>query len=225
MLVANGVARVLASDAAGLALERGREEHRLALGGTLGDDAVDGRAGSPCRACGRPRRRTRKRTAREREDPPLQQVLEPAGRGHDDVGLRGLASLLGDADAAVDGGDLERAGMGDGSRLLHDLARELAGGGEHERRGTGAVRGDAVGQRDREGERLARARGGLRQHVAAGEDVADHEALDCEGLGRCRGARGRCVTASDTPRSANDCVDMRNSLRRVRAANDSGGYG
>jgi hypothetical protein len=42
MLVENGVARVLASYAAGLAFQGGREEHRLAPGGTEGDDAVEG---------------------------------------------------------------------------------------------------------------------------------------------------------------------------------------
>ena len=80
--------------------------------------------------------------------------------------------------------------MGDGSPLLHYLARELPGGGEHESGGTGAVRSDAVGERDREGERLAGARGGLRQDVAAGEDVADHEALNCKWLGDAAALQG-----------------------------------
>ena len=102
------------------------------LAGHWADDAVDGRAGSPCRACGRPRRapgsarrasETARRSSRSSSRPGVATTM---------WALAAVARLLCDADAAVDGGDLQRAGVGDGSRLLHDLARQLAGRGEHE---------------------------------------------------------------------------------------------
>ena len=70
------------------------------------------------------------RTALEGDDVAGDQVLEPAGGGDEDVGAaRGLA-LRAEADAAVDGGDRQPAGVGDGAQLVDDLAGELAGGGE-----------------------------------------------------------------------------------------------
>ena len=92
-----------------------------------------------------------------------------------------VAGLLLEADAAVDGGDLEGAGVGQRPQLLDDLAGELARRGEHERGRAAAVGVDAVDHRHAEGERLARARGGLGEHVATGEHVGDDELLDGEG--------------------------------------------
>ncbi len=118
----------------------------------------------------------------ERERAALEEVLQPAGRGDDDVRLGRLTGLALERDAAVDGGDLQRACVGDVPRLLDDLRRELAGGGEDERRGARVGRLDAVDERDAEGERLAGSGGGGEQDVMAGEDVGDHEALYGEGL-------------------------------------------
>ncbi len=108
--------------------------------------------------------------------------------------LQALDLLL-EADAAVDGRDLEPLDAGERLGLLDDLRGELARRGEHERGGA-AARLDALDHRDRERERLARAGGGLGEHVAAGEHVADDEALDGErlvdaalGEGRDDGAR------------------------------------
>ena len=72
-LVAHRVAGVHLGDASDGAVERGREEHRLA--GLAGAAARCGRpvAGTPCRACGRPRRA--RRCARRRAAPSC------AGRG------------------------------------------------------------------------------------------------------------------------------------------------
>ena len=123
------------------------------------------------------------RTFGERERAALEEVLQAAGRGDDDVRLGGLAGLALEADAAVDGGDLQRAGVGDVPRLLDDLGRELAGRGEHERRGTQVGGLDAVDERHAEGERLARPGGRADEDVVAGEDVGDDEALDGERLG------------------------------------------
>ena len=56
--------------------------------------------------------------------------------------------------------------------------RELAGGGEHQRRRDGVVGLDDLHQRDAEGERLAGAGGRLCQHVLAGEGIGQHPALN-----------------------------------------------
>jgi hypothetical protein len=107
------------------------------------------------------------------------------------VRLGGLAGLALERDAAVDRGDLQRACVGDVPRLLDDLRRELAGGGEDERRGALGRRLDAVDERHAEGERLAGPRGGRDEDVVAGEDVGDHQALDCERL--MDAALGECA--------------------------------
>ena len=104
------------------------------------------------------------------------QVLEPAGRGDEDVGALAGLDLLLEADAAVDGRDLEAAGAGERLGLLDDLGGELARRGEHERGGAAVGALEALDDRDRERERLARARGGLGEHVAPVEHVADDEA-------------------------------------------------
>ena len=121
--------------------------------------------------------------ARQREGAALEEVLEAAGGGDDDVRLGRGAGLLLEADAAVDGGDAERAGVRQRAQVLDDLGGQLAGGGQDERAGAlahGDVGLDAVDERHAEGERLARARRALDEGVVAGEDVADHEALDGE---------------------------------------------
>ncbi len=45
----------------------------------------------------------------ERDEPPIDQVLQAARRGDEDVGLRLAFGLRRDRDAAVDGGDLQVA--------------------------------------------------------------------------------------------------------------------
>ena len=127
----------------------------------------------------------------ERERAALEEVLQAAGRGDDDVRLGGLTGLALERDAAVDRGDLQRACVGDVPRLLDDLRRELAGGGEDERGGARGRRLDAVDERHAEGERLAGPRGGRDEDVAAGEDVGDDQALDCERL--CDAALSECA--------------------------------
>ena len=112
--------------------------------------------------------------------PALEQVLEPAGGGDEDVGALRVAGLLLEADAAVDGGHAEVAGARQRAQLVDDLAGELARGGEDERRRAPRVGRDAVDQRDAEGERLAGAGRRLGEHVAAGEHVGDDELLDGE---------------------------------------------
>ncbi len=74
----------------------------------------------------------------ERDDAAREQVLEPPGGRDDDVGASGGRDLRPEADAAVDRGDPQLAGAGDGLELVDDLARQLAGRREHEAGGTGA---------------------------------------------------------------------------------------
>jgi hypothetical protein len=80
----------------------------------------------------------------------------PGDPRDDDVRAGGIACLLRQADAAVDSGHLESSCVRDVGDLLDDLRGELARGGEDERRRAALVSGDAVGDRDAEGERLAR---------------------------------------------------------------------
>ena len=94
--------------------------------------------------------------------------------------LPGLLGLVVDADAAVDGGDLQPAGVHDAGQLVDDLRGQLARRREHEGRRPGAVGVDDVGHRHAEGERLARAGGRLDEHVVAVEHVGDDHRLDGE---------------------------------------------
>ena len=110
----------------------------------------------------------------------IDQVLETTRRGHHDVRIPGPAGLALDANASVNGGDLQRAGVNDGQELVDDLGGEFPGGREHEGGGAAVVRLDAVGERNAEGERLARAGRGLREHVVTGEHVRDHKLLHSE---------------------------------------------
>ena len=132
--------RVGGGELSGRALERRREEQRLALGGGLGDDPVDG---------GLEAHVEHPVGLVEDEDPhvlamqgaALDQVLETARGGDDDVGAGGALGLRAEADAAVDGGD-RGAGRQHRLELVDDLARELAGRGEDERR-RGATSGSS----------------------------------------------------------------------------------
>ena len=143
VLVARGVARVGLGDAAGLAVERGREEQRLALARALGDEPVDGRAEAHVEHAVGLVEHERLHLV-EPERPALEQVLEPPGGGHEDVGALRVAGLLLEADAAVDGGHAEVAGARQLAQLVDDLAGELARGGEDERRRASRIGRDAV---------------------------------------------------------------------------------
>ena len=124
--------------------------------------------------------RTRIADASSLTSPPLEQVLEPAGRGDEDVGLAGLLRLGRDRDPAVDRGDLEVVRRGDRLELGRDLRRELARRHEDQRRRTRVGRVELLDDRNRESECLPRARRRLREHVAAVEQVGEDERLDSE---------------------------------------------
>jgi hypothetical protein len=127
----------------------------------------------------------------EADLPAVQQVLEAAGGGDDHVRLGGLPRLSRKADPAVDGGDLQRLGVGDRVELVDDLLGELAGGREDQRRLARPVGIEPIGDRGAEGECLARPGRRLDQDVLTCEDVGDANSLNRERLGDA--ALGECA--------------------------------
>ncbi len=116
----------------------------------------------------------------EAQRPALEEVLEPARRGDHDVGPGCELGLLLEPDPAVDRGDREPPDPSDVVKLIDDLSGELAGWREHQRDRLTAAGIEQVGDRQAEGQGLARAGRGLDENVAPGEDVGDHQLLDCE---------------------------------------------
>jgi hypothetical protein len=106
------------------------------------------------------------------------------------VGAARGADLRVEPDASVDRGDLEAAGDRKRPRVVDDLGGELARRRQHQRGRARLAASEPVEQRDRERERLARAGRRLRQHVAAGEDVGDHEPLNRERPGDSMSGEG-----------------------------------
>ena len=167
---------------AGSALERRREEQRLAARGGLGDDPLDGGSEAhvehPVGLV-----EDEHGDVTERDDAAAEQVLEPAGGGDQEVGAARGLDLRAEADAAVDGGDAERPRLGERAQFVDDLADQLPGRGEDEAERLIGPGGDPLDQRDPEGKGLARTGRGLDEKVVAGERVADDELLYGEGLG------------------------------------------
>ena len=113
------------------------------------------------------------------------QVLQPAGGGDDDVDAAAeLLDLAVHGGTAVDGGQLDADGLAEGGQGVVHLLGQLTGRDEDQAtRGAAALLGvgaDAGEQRQAEGQRLARAGGGLAEHVAAGEGVRQGGRLDGE---------------------------------------------
>ena len=112
----------------------------------------------------------------------LDQILEPAGAGDEDVNattkrvdLRAVAS------AAVDGSDLTATGFGERLHLAADLIGKLAGWREDEGGGTARLGGrHTSGNGEAESDRLAGARGGSASHVATRDCVRNGRSLDRE---------------------------------------------
>jgi hypothetical protein len=110
--------------------------------------------------------------------PPGEQILEPSDRCDEHVRTRSILGLLDQADAAIDGGHSQCAGVRDSVKVIDDLGRELAGGSQHQRRRARVGRRDPLDERDAERERLARPRRRAREHISTVEDISDHLALD-----------------------------------------------
>ena len=123
------------------------------------------------------------------------EVEEAAGRGGQDVDAPGhRLDLLALLHPAEDDGVAGLARALQRGELLVDLDGELAGGGEDEDAGPAAGRRVRVRQSlqrgQREGGRLAGARLGHREDVAAGEERGDGLGLDGGGVGEARVADG-----------------------------------
>src|SRR5205823_1693009 len=113
---------------------------------------------------------------------PLDEIVEPAGGGDDDMRAAQALHLWADRSAAVGGRRTKALRLAEQRELLGHLERELAGGREHER-GRGRLVGrDELDDRQGEGQRLPRARRRLAEDVAPVERVGDAEGLDTERL-------------------------------------------
>ena len=175
-LEAGGVLRVLARELEDLAVERGREQHRLPLARHATQDLLDLRLEAhvehPVGLV-----EDEDLDAVERDHAPVQEILEPARCRDDDVcGFRALG-LRAERRAAVHGRDAQPLRCGDERDLGCDLQRELARRNEDERRRR-IARLRALDDRECKGERLAGSGRRLREHVAAGERVREDERLD-----------------------------------------------
>ena len=169
--------RVGACQLPDLAVERRREEHRLAVARQPFHDSVDlwleAHVEHPVGLV-----EDEDLHGVERDQPSVEQVLEAAGRGHDDVRETRDVRLLAECDTAVHGCHAEVAGGRERLDLLGHLDGELARRDEHERGWTCVVVRRPLDERDREGEGLARARRRLREEVRARERGRDGPRLD-----------------------------------------------
>ena len=139
---------VLAGELADLAVERGREEHRLAVARDRLDDPVDLRLEAHVEhAVGLVE--DEDADAAQVEQAAVDQVLEAAGRRDDDVCRARALRLSGERNAAVDDRDGEAHRPRDRAELVGHLARELARGDEDERAGAPVVLVGALDDRDR----------------------------------------------------------------------------
>ena len=178
-LVVRGVGRVAAGEPAHLAVERGREEHRLAILRQPSHDPVDLRLEAHVEhPVGLVQHQDRH--GAQREHLAVGEILEATRSRHQQVRAVGLLGLVVEADSAVGGGHPQAACSSQRLQHLAHLGGQLAGRDQHQRGRGGAVRVDSLDQRDAEGERLAGAGGRLGQHVLAGESVGKHPALNLE---------------------------------------------
>ena len=197
------VARVRAGQIADLAVERRREQHRLAGARQPADDPVDlGLEAHVEHPVGlvedeRP-------DAVERDLPALDQILEAPRRRDEDVGASRTLGLARDRSAAVDGRDAQTFLLADELELICHLGGELAGRHEHEhgrravarrspaRRSAGRTRGSCpTRSAPWPARRGRRARPGGR---APGSETA----------WRCRAARARLPPTALTPSARKD---------------------
>ena len=187
--VGDGVVEVAADHGVDRPVEGGREEHALAVGRRLVEDALDrGQKAQVSEVVGLVEDAHLHRV--EAAVALLDEVLQPARAGDEDVDpppeLGDLGAL---ADAAVDdGGPAQAHGHGQGVDGGRHLGRQLPGGDEHQRAGVARAPvlgglGDGHDDRDGEGGRLAAAGAGPAEDVTAGERALQGGGLDGEGRG------------------------------------------
>ena len=179
-LVAHRGVGVLVREPADLAVERGREEHRLAVARQPADDLVDLRLEAHVQ---HPVCLVEHEDAHgvEDDEPALDQVVEPARSRDENVRAADPLGLCGEWNTSVGDCDVNPVAARDRLDLLRHLGAELAGRDEDERAGSPGAGLEALDDRRREGECLAGARRRLREDVTAGEGVRQDACLDREG--------------------------------------------
>ena len=180
-LVTHRIALVVACQYCHVAVERGREQHGLALGGGLVEQAPHGRDESHVgHAVGLV---DDDLVDSGQDDLALiDQVFKAAWARHENVDSATQGTDLGAvAHAAIC--DANSALAGKGSQLGHDLIGEFAGWREHEC--SGLVRlgaADAGNERNPERQRLAGSGGRAAADIASGQSIGHGGRLDGEGL-------------------------------------------
>ena len=189
-LVGAGVAQVGADQRVDVTVEGGAEQHALAAAGGQPHQLVDGRVETEvAEVVGLVE--DGDLDVVEEDVAVLEQVLQPTGRGDDEIGLLPeLPGLLLVRRAAVDGGQLEADGRGERLDRGGDLVGQLAGRDHDQGPGVAGARAPAgqTGQdREAERERLAGAGAGAAEHVVPGHGVGDDRGLDRGRLGDALG--------------------------------------
>ena len=179
-----GVAQVFARQLVDALGHRRGEEHRLPRLGCLGEDGLDVLDEAHLEHLVGLIENDRLDLA-ELERSAIAQVerASRSGDDHVDAAAQGL-DLLTCRSAAVDRDQAHAHGLAVAAEGLGDLQGELTGGHEHQSAGLLAVAPgiEALEDRQGEGRGLARARGGLAQHVAAADEQRDRGSLDGRGL-------------------------------------------
>ena len=173
-LVEHGVGEIALDQAINGAVERGREEQRLAFRVRLVEDAPDGREEAHVRhAVGFVDHHSLDTV--ENQGALLHQVFQPTGTGNQNLHALAERALLGLVpDAAVDREDTLAPNIGERLELTHDLRGEFTGRSENQRTRTArARRPHPLDDRRTERDRLARSGRGASTDVLARERIRD----------------------------------------------------
>ena len=210
-LVDHRIRRVLLGQPSGLAVERGREEQRLAVPRAGADDPVDrGAEAHVEHPVGLIEDQGLDPVQSERAA--SEEILQPARSRDQHVGGRGGLGLLDQPGAAVDGGDAQRTGVRDAADVVDDLrapARGLAPARAPPAAGRWPRSARRAGSRTRASCRSRsatwRSRHGRRSRRRSRKLwIANGRVMPA--------SESELMTACETPRSANDSIDIRNSL-------------
>jgi hypothetical protein len=178
---AHRVVRERTREVSDLSVQRGREQHRLALRGQTPQKSLDLRPEAHVEHTVGFVEHEDPHVI-ERDGPALDEVLQSARRCDDDMRGARTLRLGGEWSAAVDGRDAKALRRCERRRFRGDLGGKLASRNEDEHRRSGRLGVRPLDDRQGERERLARARGRLRKHVATVERVRKHPLLNAERL-------------------------------------------
>ena len=181
-----GVAQVALHQVVDVAVEGGGEQHPLPLGTHLVQDLGDLRQEAHVtHLVGLVQ--DRDAHASQSAVLALDEVVQPAGRGDDDLGaVPQRGGLPSDGHAAHHGREPQPQGLGVGGECLTDLLRQLPGGHENERQRLLGLRTPPArpGEHPQaEGERLAGSGAAPAQDVSSRERVRQRRRLDGKGHG------------------------------------------